>query len=189
MAFLGRGFAGADPVMKEKKENAGIVDDLSREVIEEARTGGLTVSCAESCTGGLLAGAITDNAGSSDVFAGGVVSYSNRSKSRVLKVPEALIRKHGAVSEECALAMAHGAMDLFESDIACSITGVAGPGGATPGKPVGLVWFAVVTSSESKTFAEHFKGNRRAIREMAVTCALKELVAALKRERGTGHAG
>lgn len=189
MAFPGRGFAGVDPIMKEKKEKANLVDDLSRKVLAEARAGGLTISCAESCTGGLLAGAITDIAGSSDVFAGGVISYSNRSKSMVLKVPKELIREHGAVSEECALAMARGAMDLFESDVACSVTGIAGPGGATPGKPVGLVWFALVSRSGGKTFAEFFKGNRRAIREMAVVFALTEMVAALKRARGVGHAG
>lgn len=189
MALTGRGTASTDAIMNGMNEGVVPVDYLSREIIEEARTRGLTISCAESCTGGLLAGAITAVAGSSDVFAGGVVSYSNRSKSRVLKVPESLIREHGAVSLECALAMARGAMALFESDITCAITGIAGPGGATPGKPVGLVWFAVVTGLGEKTFVEYFKGDRKAIREMAVRRALTEMAGVLKRERGAGHAG
>ncbi len=173
--------------MNRMNESGALVDDLSREVIEEARAGGLTISCAESCTGGLLAGAITAIAGSSDVFAGGVVSYSNRSKTRILKVPEELIQEHGAVSEECALAMALGALNLFESDIACSVTGIAGPGGAVPGKPGGLVWFAVTSSSGSKAFERYFKGDRRSIREMAVASALAEVVVALRRTRSVDH--
>ena len=173
--------------MNRMNESGALVDDLSREVIEEARAGGLTISCAESCTGGLLAGAITAIAGSSDVFAGGVVSYSNRSKTRILKVSEELIQEHGAVSEECALAMALGALNLFESDIACSVTGIAGPGGAVPGKPVGLVWFAVTSSSGGKAFERYFKGDRRSIREMAVASALAEVVVALRRTRSVDH--
>lgn len=105
------------------------VRDLSRAVMIEARSRGIRICCAESCTGGLLAGAITGNAGSSNVFTGGVVCYSNESKITILKVPGEIIERYGAVSEECALAMARGAKDLFGSDIACSITGIAGPGG------------------------------------------------------------
>ncbi len=187
MVFPGRGSAGYDPDMKEANESAGRVEELSRVVLAEARARGLTICCAESCTGGLLSGALTDNAGSSDVFAGGVVSYSNRSKTRILKVSEELIQEHGAVSEECALAMALGALNLFESDIACSVTGIAGPGGAVPGKPVGLVWFAVTSSSGSKAFERYFKGDRRSIREMAVASALAEVVVALRRARGVDH--
>jgi PncC family amidohydrolase len=173
--------------MKEANESAGRVEDLSRLVLAEARVKGLTICCAESCTGGLLSGALTENAGSSDVFAGGVVSYSNRSKTRILKVPEELIQEYGAVSEECALAMASGVLDLFESDIACSVTGIAGPGGAAPGKPVGLVWFALTSSLGSKSFVRYFKGDRRSIREMAVASALMEVVEVLKRAKGVDH--
>ena len=152
------------------------VKELSQAVTREARSRGLRICCAESCTGGLLAGAVTENAGSSDIFTGGVVCYSNESKIRILKVPERIIERYGAVSEECALAMARGARDLFGSDIACSVTGIAGPGGATPGKPVGLVWFGVVSSTESSSFSRQFQGDRGEIRKMAVASALEALL-------------
>jgi len=157
------------------------VRDLSRAVMIEARSRGIRICCAESCTGGLLAGAITGNAGSSNVFTGGVVCYSNESKITILKVPGEIIERYGAVSEECALAMARGAKDLFGSDIACSITGIAGPGGATPGKPVGLVWFGVVSSEESSAFPRQFQGGRGKVRRMAVVSALEALLRSMGR--------
>lgn len=97
---------------------------------------------AESCTGGLVAAAITDIAGSSAWFSSGVVTYSNEAKQQLLGVEPIIFEQHGAVSEACVIAMAKGALHRFEADIAVSVSGIAGPGGATPGKPVGTVWIA-----------------------------------------------
>ena len=107
------------------------------------RAAGLKLASAESCTGGLIAAACTALAGSSDWFERGFVTYSNAAKSEMLGVPAALIAVHGAVSAEVAQAMAEGALAHSRADLAVAVTGIAGPGGATPGKPVGTVWMAV----------------------------------------------
>lgn len=112
------------------------------ELLSRLRSHGLTLVTAESCTGGLLAGAITEIAGSSDVFAGGVITYSNALKHDLLDVPADMLARHGAVSETVARAMAEGALCRLGADMALSVTGVAGPGGGSPEKPVGLVHFA-----------------------------------------------
>lgn len=111
-------------------------------VLELARARGVTIATAESCTGGLVAGALTAIAGSSDVVAGGLVTYSNAAKSTLLGVDAALIAEAGAVSEPVARAMASGAVQRLNVGLAVAITGIAGPGGGSPGKPVGLVHFA-----------------------------------------------
>jgi nicotinamide-nucleotide amidase len=113
------------------------------ELIDICRAKGLTLATAESCTGGLIAGLITSVGGSSDVFEAGFVTYSNRAKSRMVGVPAALVERVGAVSEEVARAMAEGALDASEADIAVAVTGIAGPGGGSAEKPVGLVHCAV----------------------------------------------
>ncbi len=105
---------------------------------------GLKLATAESCTGGLIAGAITEIAGSSDVFDRGFVTYSNEAKAEMLGVPPALVTTHGAVSPEVARAMVEGALRNSRADIAVAVTGVAGPGGCTPTKPVGLVYLAAM---------------------------------------------
>ena len=115
---------------------------LAARVLEVCRAAGLMVATAESCTGGMVAAALTDIAGSSEVFERGFVTYSNRAKAEMLGVPEALIARHGAVSEPVARAMAEGALERSPADIAVAVTGIAGPGGGTPEKPVGLVHFA-----------------------------------------------
>lgn len=117
---------------------------LAREVIEQCADSGLQVATAESCTGGLIAGLLTEIAGSSAVVDRGFVTYSNGAKSALLDVPPELIETVGAVSEQVAVAMAEGALRNSDADIAVAVTGVAGPGGGTPDKPVGLVHFAVV---------------------------------------------
>src|ERR1700751_5224140 len=114
----------------------------ARRLLELCRARGLKIATAESCTGGLVAGALTEIAGSSDVVDRGFVTYSNEAKREMLGVPAATLKNHGAVSRQTAEAMARGALRNSNADLAVAITGIAGPGGATPGKPVGLVHFA-----------------------------------------------
>lgn len=139
---------------------------------------GMTCATAESCTGGGVGAAITSVPGSSAVYPGGVVSYSNGVKERVLGVPAAVLSAHGAVSAECAEKMALGAKELFRADLAVSVTGIAGPGGATPGKPVGLVWFGIASASGARTEKAVFAGDRAAVRAQAVIHAIGMLAAA-----------
>jgi nicotinamide-nucleotide amidase len=137
---------------------------------------GWTAATAESCTGGLVAGAITDVAGSSAWFDRGFVTYSNAAKEAMLDVPRALIDEHGAVSEAVARAMASGAIAHSQADIVVAITGVAGPGGGTPRKPVGLVCFAfALRSGAVEAVSRRFDGDRASVREGAVAFALEGL--------------
>ena len=136
----------------------------------------LRIVTAESCTGGGIARAITDIAGSSQWFECGFVAYSNDSKTSLLRVPEALIMQHGAVSTEAAEAMARGALAVTNGTIAISATGIAGPGGQTPTKPLGLVCFALATKDEAIMEQQVFSGDRDAVREKAVLFALDMLI-------------
>jgi nicotinamide-nucleotide amidase len=115
-----------------------------RQLIKELKLRGVLVALAESCTGGLAAGALTAVPGSSDVFERGFVTYSNEAKHEVLGVPRGMLNKHGAVSREVAIAMALGALKYSRANVAVSVTGIAGPGGGSRAKPVGLVHFACV---------------------------------------------
>jgi nicotinamide-nucleotide amidase len=135
------------------------------------------LATAESCTGGLIAATCTALAGSSDWFERGFVTYSNAAKSEQLGVPAALIAQHGAVSEPVARAMAEGALAHSTADIAVAVTGIAGPGGATPGKPVGLVWLATAQRGAA-THAEALQlpGDRADIRARTVAIALERLL-------------
>jgi nicotinamide-nucleotide amidase len=137
---------------------------------------GLTLSVAESCSGGLIAKRITDIPGSSGYFLLGAVTYSNSSKERVLGVPADLIERHGAVSSEVALAMAEGVRRVSGSDIAIATTGIAGPGGGSPEKPVGAVYIAIDSPDGSETFFQHFEGDRNTIREATAEAALRLLL-------------
>lgn len=150
--------------------------EIVRSIFQELRERKKTVTCAESCTGGLLQGALTDLPGISEVFRGGVVTYSNEGKERLLGVPGGVLREHGAVSRECALAMAQGVLRLFGADYAVSVTGVAGPDGGTPDKPVGGVWFGLTDGKESRAVHSLFPGGRAEVREAAVHFALSELL-------------
>lgn len=140
----------------------------------------LSVTTAESCTGGGVAAAITDIAGSSDYFETGYVTYSNAAKTRLLGVPEALIEEHGAVSREVVEAMVAGACRESGADLAVAVSGVAGPGGGSPDKPVGTVWLAWGGADARRAECRHFFGDRRAVREQAVRAALAGLVAYLE---------
>jgi nicotinamide-nucleotide amidase len=149
------------------------------DLVERCREHALTIATAESCTGGMVAAAITDVPGSSDVFDRGFVTYSNEAKTEMLGVPATLIGKVGAVSEDVAIAMAEGALAKSGASIAVAITGIAGPGGGSADKPVGLVHFAAVRRGATplhlrKVFPD--KG-RRSIREEAVREALSLLEA------------
>lgn len=138
------------------------------------------VAVAESCTGGEVAHRITTVSGSSAYFLGGIVSYSNSSKHRLLGVPQAVLDNPGAVSEACARAMAEGARRVFGADIAVATTGIAGPGGGTARKPVGLVYIAA-TGPNGTAAQEHlFPGDRAAIMDAAATAALDLLVATVE---------
>ena len=135
---------------------------------------------AESCTGGLIAAACTDLAGSSEWFERGFVSYSNAAKVELLAVPAALIESHGAVSAEVALAMARGAVAHSRAQVAVAVTGVAGPGGGSAGKPVGTVWLAWQVGGRALAAVEHFAGDRAAVRAATVHRALHGLVTLLR---------
>ena len=144
---------------------------------------GKSLAVAESCTGGLLAGAITGVPGSSRYFLGGVVAYHYDAKVDLLGVPPPLIDAFGAVSGEVALAMAEGALARFEADLAIATTGVAGPGGGTGGKPVGTVWVAVADRHGVRRAHRHrFGGDREEVRRATVRAALEAAAAALSGE-------
>ena len=151
-------------------------------VLEACRARGLKVATAESCTGGLVAGALTDIAGSSDVVDRGFVTYSNEAKQQMLGVPSAMLRDFGAVSRQTAEAMARGALGKADADIVVAITGIAGPGGGSADKPVGLVHFAA--ASRSGALAHHEMrygdigrakcGRNRCLQALAMLRALAE---------------
>jgi nicotinamide-nucleotide amidase len=150
------------------------------ELLERYRRAGRKIATAESCTGGLVAGALTDIAGSSDVVERGFVTYSNEAKAELLGVPTEILAKHGAVSAQVARAMAEGALKHSRADVAVAITGIAGPGGATAGKPVGLVYFGLAAKgAETRVERHQFSGDRAAVREASVTTALGLLAEAL----------
>ena len=155
--------------------------DKAREVVEANRKLGRRIAVAESCTGGLVAAAITEIPGSSEIFEAGFVTYSNAAKVAQLKVSEELVETFGAVSVATAWAMARGALQATDADAAVAITGIAGPGGATPSKPVGTVVFALAErdADPAKIVADekHFDVvGRSAVRLQAALCALDLLV-------------
>jgi len=146
---------------------------------EALRARGWRLVTAESCTGGLLAAVCTGLAGSSEWFERGFVTYSNAAKTESLGVPAALIEDHGAVSAEVAQAMAEGALTHSAAQVALAITGIAGPAGGSPEKPVGTVWFAWALPGQTHTDHQCFAGDRAAIRQAAVAHALERLAALL----------
>lgn len=154
----------------------GLVADLA--YFLQKRSWQLAV--AESCTGGLIAAACTELAGSSLWFERGFVSYSNAAKIELLGVDAALIEHHGAVSEEVARAMAQGAISRSCAQVALAVTGVAGPSGGSADKPVGTVWFGWATPAGVVSDLRRFEGDRRHVREAAVQHALQQLVALIR---------
>jgi len=152
-------------------------------VLAACRERGLSLATAESCTGGLVAARLTSVAGSSDVFRGGVVAYANEVKSTELGVPEKLLARHGAVSAEVATAMAHGIRERLGADAAVAVTGVAGPGGGTPEKPVGLVHLHAQVPDGDRGVELNLPGGRDAVRGRATAAALHLLLRLLAQNR------
>lgn len=155
---------------------------LANEVFTALKARGLTIAMAESCTGGLIAGALTSIPGSSDVVYGGFVTYANEAKIAMVGVPYGLLKQFGAVSKDVALAMAEGALGAAGTHLAVAVTGIAGPGGGSKDKPVGLVHFAVATGEETRHLKKSFDPNwsRDQIREASVIEALKLVLKAAK---------
>lgn len=154
-------------------------------VLEACRRKGVLVATAESCTGGMIIASLTDIGGSSDVVDRGFVTYSNDAKHEMLGVPAELIAAHGAVSEEVALAMAAGALSHSRAGIAVSVTGIAGPGGGSTSKPVGLVWFGLALQeirpiAMRRLFLDH---GRASIRRAATNTALDWILEALSADQ------
>lgn len=136
----------------------------------------LTLAVAESCTGGQLGDRITEVPGSSSYFLGGVISYSNEAKTDILGVGKALLRSKGAVSEDVAVEMAKGVRELFGAGVGVGVTGIAGPTGGTPSKPVGLVFIAVSSSDRTVCTRNNFDGDRSAVKAKSVAKALEMLL-------------
>jgi nicotinamide-nucleotide amidase len=151
------------------------VGKLANEAIGALKAAGLTIATAESCTGGLVAAALTSVPGSSDAVYGGYVTYADEAKLAMVGVPYALLRQFGAVSREVAIAMAEGALAGAGTHVAVAVTGIAGPGGGSKDKPVGLVHFAVATADETRHLRKAFDPawSRDRIRQASVIEALK----------------
>jgi nicotinamide-nucleotide amidase len=154
---------------------------LAERVLSDARAKGLKIVTAESCTGGLVAAALTEIAGASDVFERGFVSYANEAKMELLEVSEETLRAHGAVSQPAVRAMAEGALNASPADVSVAVTGIAGPGGGTQAKPIGLVYFAAARNGVATTSVESRFGDigRHEIRMASVKVALTLLRAAI----------
>lgn len=170
--------AASDAAAPNGVDDAVTWDDavrLAGRVLDRAREAGVMVGTAESCTGGLVEGALTAVPGSSDVVKGAIGSYACSVKHAVLGVDDAVLDSVGPVSPECAAQMAKGARTALGCDLAVSVTGIAGPGGAEPGKPVGFVWFGVSSPAGTKTESVTFSGDRAEVRLKAVVHALRLL--------------
>ena len=163
---------------------ADTLAELGRTLVARLDAAGQTIGTAESCTGGWIAKVLTDIAGSSSVFGYGVVSYSNEAKTRLLRVSEATLEMHGAVSEAVVVEMADGIRTLAGSDFGVSVSGIAGPDGGTDDKPVGTVWFAWATDDGVGTDRRVFDGGRDDVRSQTVRHALRGV---LDRLGGAGN--
>ena len=150
-------------------------DDLTRQLADQLLADGLTISTAESCTGGLIAKTLTDLAGSSAWFDRGFVTYSNAAKIDMLGVQEQTLQQHGAVSEVTAVEMAAGAIRNSQAQVAVSVTGIAGPGGGSSEKPVGTVWFGFAVPGGISARGKRFSGDRAAVRMQSLEFALQHL--------------
>lgn len=171
LEFLDKAQAVLEPIVAPYRigmEKGDVVEAIAAELTSES----LTLAVAESCTGGLVAKRITDLPGSSTFFRGGVVAYADRVKMDLLGLDEAVLVENGAVSEAVALGMAGGVTHLLHSEVGIGVTGIAGPGGGTPEKPVGTVWFAVALKGRTRVSHRVFGGDREAVRERATQAAL-----------------
>jgi len=149
---------------------------FSQKVVKLLKKKKLKISVVESCTGGMLSGAITSVSGSSKVFTMGLVTYSNHSKNHLLKVPKQIIKKHGAVSIQCCFSMVNNLYKISKSNVAVSITGIAGPGGGSKQKPVGLVYVGIKRSNKVKVNRFLFKNKGRSNIQRATTKKALELI-------------
>lgn len=153
-------------------------------IAEYLRTKGKTLALAESCTGGLISQLITSRPGASEFYLGCAVTYSNQAKEQILGVSHDTLMEHGAVSEETAKEMAAGARRVFGSDIAASVTGIAGPGGATDEKPVGMVCIAATDGVNTVSSINRFGGDRDMVRASSVAAAARAIMKILEIENG-----
>jgi len=152
------------------------IENMVLALAERLQAAGQMVTCAESCTGGWIAKAMTDMAGSSSWFERGFVTYSNQSKQEMLGVSPETLQEHGAVSRETVLEMAMGALANSAAQFSVAVSGVAGPGGGTPEKPVGTVWLAWSGSHFTDAVCKHFDGDRETVRKATVHAALHGLL-------------
>lgn len=151
---------------------------------ELLRDKGWRLATAESCTGGLVSHLVTNVPGSSDYFVGGVVAYSNPTKEHLLGVPEKELSEQGAVSREVAISMAEGARRGLRAELGLSVTGIAGPGGGTPDKPVGLTWVGVATPGGAKARAYRWQGDREENKRQSALAALRQAIELLEEGHG-----
>ena len=149
---------------------------LSQKIVELLKRKRLKLSVVESCTGGMLSGAITSVSGSSKVFTLGLITYSNQSKNRILKVPNQIIKKHGAVSIQCCFSMVNNLCKISKSNVAVSVTGIAGPSGGTKQKPVGLVYIGIKRANKVKINRYLFKNKGRSNVQRAAVKKSLELI-------------
>ena len=169
---LNKLWALAEQLFEEEKIETNTIEE---EVIQLLKEKQLTVATAESCTGGLIGGALSGIAGSSEVFLGSVNTYANEWKNHLLQVPQEILDTVGAVSEDCARAMVTNLCELYKTDCGIAVSGIAGPGGGTNEKPVGLVYIATYIKGQIKCVTQNFRGNRKDVREQTVTYALNQL--------------
>lgn len=162
--------------------NAEIAEEVRR-LATLASEKGITVCAAESCTGGLIGASITDYPGASAFFMGSTVTYSNESKERLLHVPRGILFAYGAVSHQTAVCMAEGARVLYGADVSVAVTGIAGPGGGTSDKPVGLVYISVSDGYMTQASEFRFTGSRGEVREATVLNALRMLNALISQRQ------
>lgn len=154
---------------------------LAEQVVNSAKKLNVTISTAESCTGGLIAAAITSVAGASEIFYGGAVAYHNSAKRNLLGVDNAVLENYGAVSPQCAIQMASGSVAVYDTLLAVSVTGIAGPGGGSKEKPIGTVWLGCSSPFGNYAYLCHFEGSREEIRYATVKESLMLLLKELKR--------
>jgi PncC family amidohydrolase len=151
-------------------------EPLEVRIGEQLRQRGLSLAVAESCTGGLIGHRITNVAGSSTYFTGGVISYANEAKRRLLGVRGETLEKHGAVSRETVLEMARGVRSALAADVGIAVSGIAGPGGGTPDKPVGTVWIGLSSPDKEQAWPHRLEGDRVQIKEAAAERAMRHLL-------------
>ncbi|MBQ7920283.1 MAG: CinA family protein [Lachnospiraceae bacterium] len=162
----------------EMMKNALSLEEQVANLLKEKN---LKITCAESCTGGLISGRLVNVSGISDFYEAGIVTYANAAKERFLKVPGDMLEKYGAVSSQVAEAMARGAISFAGADVSIAVTGIAGPGGGTPEKPVGLVYMACCVRDEVTVRKHNFTGDRQSVRECTVQEALKLVIECLSK--------